>query len=123
MDKIELWRLIKKLEKEYGINKIKRLIYVVLGYAALLIQVSYLTGSLHGLPFGEVIGEFIGCIFISGIFVWINLIIFSQLFRKSESENKTIEYYKKELEKLEKDQNRKVDAGCAPQADMAVLRK
>lgn len=103
MDKTELWRLIKKLEKEYERNKIKRLIYVVLGYAALLIQVSYLTGSLRGLPLGEVIGEFVGCILIAGIFVWINLIIFNKLIAKSESENKTIEYYKKELEKLEKD--------------------
>lgn len=104
MDKYRLYQLIRDLEKEYERNKIKRLIYVVLGYAVFLIQVSYLTGSLRGLPLGEVIGEFIGCIFISGIFVWINAIIFGNLQKKGDSENKTLEHYKKELEKLEQEE-------------------
>ena len=103
MHKIELWRQIKKLEKLYARNKAKRFIYTVLFHAAVYFQFSYLQGRLRDLSIGELIGEFVVCAIIAGVFVWFSSLVFKQLFDMSEREKKTLEYYQKEFEKLEQD--------------------
>lgn len=103
MDRNEIWRQIKKLEKLYARNRAKRFIYTVLFYTAVYFQFAYLQGRLRGLPIGELIGEFVVCAIIAGVFVWFSSLVFKQLFDMSEREKKTLEYYQKEFEKLEQD--------------------
>lgn len=103
MDRIEIYKQIKKLEKEYARNKAKRFIYTVLFYTAVYFQIAYLQGRLRGLPVGELIGEFVVCAIIAGVFVWFSSLIFKQLFDMSEREKKNLEYYQKEFDKLTQD--------------------
>lgn len=105
MDKNELWRLIQKEEKEYDRNKFMRMIVAILLYSSIWFLIFHLQGQHEGASFLLILGDFAACIFIGGITFFFNLLVFHLLFSKSDSENRRIEYLKKQLKEMEQENN------------------
>ena len=99
MDRNELWRLIQQKEKEYDRKKFKRFIYTILLYAAVFFVLEFIRGGSFKVL--DILGLAVGCIFIGGIFATFSAIIFGQLNRVSEAENKELERLKEKLSKLD----------------------
>lgn len=106
MDANELRMLIQQKEHEFERRKIKRMILVVLIYAAAHFGIIYLQGQLHAENIWHIIGEIASCIFLGGITWYFNLLIWSRVFKKSQDENNALETLRKILKDKEQREHR-----------------
>lgn len=98
MDKEELYVLLSKTEKQAERAKLKRATIAILVYAAAIFLFFYITGNPKGF---DIVGDFLAALFLSAINFLVNSVIFGQLFRMSEAENRRIAELEKQLsEKL-----------------------
>lgn len=107
MDKNELIRHIQKCEQLHERRKLKRFIYTVLCYTAVLLGICYLQNRLAGATVWDILGEILLCVIISCVFVLINSVIFHQLFKMNQEEEAALEYLKKRLKEKEQEDNYK----------------
>lgn len=94
MDKKELYVLLSKTEKQAERAKLKRAIITILVYAVAIFVFIYLFEKPTGL---DVVGDLLFSLFLSVINFLINGLVFGQLYRISEAENRRIEELKKQL--------------------------
>lgn len=98
MDKNELYKLLAEREKQVENAKRKRVIVTILAFAIVI----FLFWCFDEDPVGfEIIGLFLASIFMAGIHFYINLIVFTPLFQKSESEKHMLDSIRKEISELE----------------------
>lgn len=98
MDKKELYVLLSKTEKQAERAKLKRAIITISVYAAAIFLFFYITGNPKGF---DIVGDFLAALFLSVINFLVNGVIFGQLFRMGEAENRRIAELEKQLsEKL-----------------------
>ena len=98
MDKNELYKMLLNKEKEVEANRNKRAIITILAFSLIYFLLFYFTEKPTGI---EIIGAVFGSIFIGGLHFWLNSIVFSTLFRKSEAENKMLESIKERIKELD----------------------
>ena len=107
MDKNELWRQIQKTEKLFEQRKMKRMILTTLLYAAAYFVIICVQDQLRAENFLDIIGAVISCIFLGGITFYLNLLLWSQLWQKSQDEKGTLEFLNRMLEEEGKKEKRK----------------
>lgn len=105
MDKNELRNLLLKTERLNEKRKRKRFAYTTLFYAVVLFVIFWLQGQLEGADIWGILGEAVVCIFLSVPCVLFNSLIFGQLFRASQTEEKAIEFLKRQIEKKEREES------------------
>ena len=103
MDRNELWQHLLKCEKLHERRKLKRFVYTVLFYTAVLFGICYLQNRLAGATVWDILGEILLCVILSCVSVLINSIIFHQLFKMEQDEKATIDYLKKRLREKEQE--------------------
>lgn len=91
-------QLYWELDKKYEAAKGRRAITSILVFAVAYFVFFWIVDRPVGL---DILGTAVAAIFIGGVHFWINTLIFSQLFRLSESENRTLESIRKQLSELE----------------------
>lgn len=104
MDKIELWRLIHGLEKEHRRNKVVRFICATLLFSTIFMAFSFFQGMFEGLYFFETIGVILGIVLFGALYVALNSIVFFKWFSLNNHDKQALEVYKKELEKMMKEE-------------------
>ena len=107
MDKNQLWRQIQKAEDLFQRRKMKRMILTILLYSVVHFVIICLQGQLHAENFLDIIGAIMACIFLGGITFYLNLLLWSQLWQKSQDEKDALEFLKKMLEEEERKEKRK----------------
>lgn len=107
MDRNELWQHLRKCEKLHERRKLKRFIYTVLCYTAVLLGICYLQNRLAGATVWDILVEILLCVIISCVCVLINSVIFHQLFKMNQEEEAALEYLKKRLKEKEQEDNYK----------------
>lgn len=104
MDKIELWRLIHDLEKEHRRNKVVRFTCAVLLFSTLFMAICFFQGMFDGLYIFETLGVILGGVLFSAVYVALNSIVFFKWFSLNDHDKRMLEDYKKELEKMMKEE-------------------
>ena len=105
MDRNELLQHLLKCEKLHERRKLKRFVYTVLFYTAVLFGICYLQNRLAGATVLDILGEILLCVIISCVCVLINSVIFHQLFKMNQEEEAALEYLKKRLKEKEQEDN------------------
>ena len=98
VEKNELCRLLAQKEKEFENAKTRRMIITILVFSAVFFLVLYSAESPTGL---EIIGVALASIFLAGLYFFLNAIVFSTLFQKSETEKKVLEFLRKKISEIE----------------------
>jgi uncharacterized membrane protein (DUF106 family) len=94
-----LYRMIYEKDQEFEKAKGKRMIITTLGFAAFYF---WLLSALEGTPTGiDVLYAIVGAIFLAGIHVWINSLIFGYLANKGRSESEALDFIRKRIRELE----------------------
>jgi hypothetical protein len=107
MDKNELWRMIQESEKKFERRKFRRMIFAILVYSVAYFVVFYMRDDIAFDSFLIFLLEIAGCIFIGFISFLFNALIWIYLCKKSEDENKALEYLRKRLKEKEQEENYK----------------
>lgn len=98
MDKNELYKLLLNKEKEVEANRNKRAIITIFAFSVIYFFIFYFAKKPTGI---EIIGVVLGSIFIGSVHFFLNSIVFSTLFRKSEAENKMLESIKERIKEID----------------------
>lgn len=98
MEKNELCKLLAEKEKEFEKAKTRRIIITILVFSAVYFLVLCYVDHPTGL---EILGEALAAIFLGGLHFYVNSIVFSLLFQKSETENKVLEFLRKKISEIE----------------------
>lgn len=101
MDKFELWSHIQKTEKMFERRKLKRFAYTVLAFTVGFMLISHWMGELNTRSLPDILGTILGCFIASVISCLINALVFGQLFKASQAEEKTLESLRKQLREME----------------------
>lgn len=107
MNSHELRELFRKTERLTKRRRTKRFIYTALFYSAVLFATFHLIDRIRWSDFWDIIGVALVCMILSIPCVLFNSLIFGQLFRASQNEEKAIEFLKKQIEKKEREESRK----------------
>lgn len=105
MDANELRELIRKSEETFDRRKFKRMIFAILVYSVAYFVVFYMRDEIAFDSFMIFLLEIAGCIFIGFISFLFNALLWSYLCKKSEDENKSLEYLRKRLKEKEQKNN------------------
>lgn len=98
MNKKELYKLLHEREKQIEAAKTKRAVITTAAFTL----VYFLLFCLEEKPTGwDVVGNIVSALFLAGLHIGINAIVFEQLFRISEAERKEIEAIRKRISELE----------------------
>ena len=101
MNRIELWNHIQKTEKMFERRKLKRFAYTVLAFTVGFMLVSHWMGELNTRSLPDTLDTLLGYFIASVISCFINALVFGQLFKASQAEEKTLESLRKQLRELE----------------------
>lgn len=97
----ELWRLYQETEKQFERNKFKRFIYTILVFSALFFYLMWQFSDI-GNSFLEVLGSLGAAVFLAFCYVVFNVVVFSILFQRSNSENESLKRMKNELDRKQR---------------------
>lgn len=103
MDKKDIYKLRQELAREeerVDRAKTKRAVITILIIGAVFFLLAVKSNEINGIL--DFILTLIACVFGAGIYFYINLLIFTPIFTMAQSDNARIEYMKKELAELEK---------------------
>lgn len=98
VEKNELCRLLAEKEKEFETAKLKRMIITILVFSAVFFLLLYFAEYPTGL---EIIGMALASIFLGGLSFFVNAVVFTTLFRRSETEKKVLEFLRKKISEIE----------------------
>lgn len=101
MNKNELYKLLAEEEKRVEKAKTKRNIITILIFATVFFVVFYQIDPPTKVGIVEVIGWYLACVFMAGIYFGVNVAIFEALIERSNSENRMIEHIRKQIADLE----------------------
>lgn len=107
--KEHLWKLLSESEREFEKNKRKRTRLTILGFHLMFLFASFFTSQTLLLTehseWGELVLLFLVLIIpsfiVAFIHFWVNAIIFSQVFQKSQDETEYLKHLKDDIRKLE----------------------
>ncbi len=103
MDKIELWRMIHDLEKEYRRNKAVRFTCATLLFGTIFMVICSFQDLFAGLSLFETICVILACVFWGAVYVALNSIVFFKWFSLNDHDKRALENCKKELENMMKE--------------------
>ena len=104
MNKNDIYKLRQELAKEeerIDRAKTKRCIITILIIAAVFFIAAIKMNQIK-LTVLEIIGCSLGCVFLAGIYFWINSLIFIALHEKGKSETRYLENMRKEIDEFER---------------------
>lgn len=107
MDAKELRELIRKSENKFDRRKFRRMLFAILVYSVAYFLVFYLRDDIAFDSFVIFMLEIAGCILIGFISFLFNALLWIYLCKKSEDENKSLEYLRKRLKEKEQEDNQK----------------
>lgn len=107
MNANELRELIRKSEDEFDRRKFRRMLFAILVYSVAYFVVFYLRDEIAFDSFVIFLLEIAGCIVIGFISFLFNALLWIYLCKKSEDENKSLEYLRKRLREKEQEDIRK----------------
>lgn len=105
MEAKELRELIRKSEAEFDRRKFRRMMLAILAYSVAYFAVFYMRGEIAFDSIMLFLFEIAGCIFIGFISFLFNALLWIYLCKKSEDENKSLEYLRKRLREKEQENN------------------
>ena len=107
MNSHELRELLRKTESISESKKLKRAIFAILIYSAVLFAIFWLLGQIDTTNVLEILGAIGVSIILGGITFFFNALIWIPLCEESEKENRAIAFLKKQIEQKEREESRK----------------
>jgi hypothetical protein len=107
MNKNELYQLLAKEEGRVESEKTKRIIITILFFAIVFFLIWYFWLSDKRPTGWEIIASFLVSLVFAGFHTWANLIVFSTLFTRAQSENRMLDSIRKQIAELEEQETKK----------------
>ena len=101
MTKNELHQLIIETEERYEKQKIKRALFACLGYGIAIFAIALYVSWPVEISV-DILLTLVASIFLGGFLFYVNSLVFTFLFMKSNNENGHLEFLRKQLSEMEK---------------------
>ena len=99
--KNELHQLIIETEERYERQKSKRALFACLGYGIAIFAIALYVSWPVEISV-DILLTLVASIFLGGFLFYVNLLVFTFLFTKSNNENGHLEFLRKQLSEMEK---------------------